>query len=62
MAFEDLRMKYAPFDASMQNARSHSLIFIRLIQVCERAFALHQEQKRDHFGTVAIDVHRIFPS
>ena len=44
----------------MQNARSHSSVFIRSIQVCECAFALHQEQKRDHFGTVAIDVHRIF--
>ena len=33
----------------------------RSIQVCECAFALHQEQKRDHFGTaVAIDVHRMF--
>ena len=28
--------------------------------MCECAFALHQEQKRDHFGTVAIDVHRLF--
>ena len=44
----------------MQNARSHSPVFIRSRQVCERAFALHQEQKRDHFGTVAIDVHRMF--
>ena len=44
----------------MQNARSHSSVFIRSIPVCECAFALHQEQKRDHFGTVAIDVHRIF--
>ena len=24
-------------------------------------FYVHQEQKRDHFGTVAIDVHRVFP-
>ena len=45
----------------MQNARSHSSVFIRSIQVCECAFALHQEQKRDHFGTaIAIDVHRMF--
>ena len=44
----------------MQNARSHSSVFIRSIQVCECAFALHQEQKRDHIGTVAIDVHPMF--
>ena len=44
----------------MQNARSHSSVFIRSIQVCECAFALHQEKKRDHFGTVAIGVHRMF--
>ena len=25
-----------------------------------RAFALHQEQKRNHFGAVAMDVHRMF--
>ena len=45
----------------MQNARFHSSVFIRSIQVqvCECAFALHQEKKRDHFGTVAIDVHRM---
>ena len=30
------------------------------MQVCECAFALHQEQKRDHFGALAIDVHRMF--
>ena len=31
------------------------------MQVCACAFALHQEQKkRDHLGTVAIDVHRMF--
>ena len=35
-------------------------VFIRSIQVCECAFALHQEQKRAHFGTVAIDAHRMF--
>ena len=28
--------------------------------VCEYAILLHQEQKRDHFGTVAIDVHHMF--
>ena len=44
----------------MQNARSHSSVFIRSIQVFECAFHLHQKQKRDHFGTVAIDVHRMF--
>ena len=44
----------------MQNARSHSSVFIRSIQVRECAFALHQQQKRDHFGTVAIDVHHMF--
>ena len=44
----------------MQNARSHSSVFIQSIQVCECAFALRQEQKRDHFGTVAINVHRMF--
>ena len=44
----------------MQNARSHSSVFIRSIQVCECAFALRQEQKRGYFGTVAIDVHRMF--
>ena len=44
----------------MQNARSHSSIFNRPIKVCECAFALHQGQKRDHFGAVAIDVHRMF--
>ena len=44
----------------MQNARSHSSVFIRSIQVCQCDFALHQEQKRDHFGTVAIDVHSMF--
>ena len=43
-----------------QNARSHSSAFNRSIQVCECAFALHQKQKRDHSGTVAIDVHRMF--
>ena len=47
----------------MQNAISHSSVFIRSIQtgrcvLC--AFALHQEQKRYHFGTVAVDVHRMF--
>ena len=30
------------------------------IQVRECAFALHQQQKRYHFGTVAIDAHRMF--
>ena len=35
-------------------------VFIRSIQVCECAFALHQQQKRDHFGAVAIDAHRMF--
>ena len=44
----------------MKNARSHSSVSIRSIQVCERAFAIDEEQKRDHFGTVAIDVHRMF--
>ena len=48
----------------MQNARSYSSVSIRSTirsrQVCECAFALHQEQKRDHFGTVAIDAHRMF--
>ena len=44
----------------MQNARSPSSVFIRSMQVCECAFALHQEQKRDRFGTVAIDIHRMF--
>ena len=44
----------------MQNARSHSSVFMRPIQVCERAFALHQEKKRDHFRTAEIDVHRMF--
>ena len=29
-------------------------------QVCECAFALHQEQKTDHLGAEAIDVHRMF--
>ena len=43
----------------MQNARSHSLVFVRSIRVCECACALHQEQKRDHFGRVGIDVHRM---
>ena len=42
----------------MQNTSSHSSVLIRSIQVCECAFALYQEQKRDHFGAVAIDVHR----
>ena len=46
----------------MQHARSHSSVFIPSIQVCECPFTLHQEeeQKRDHFGEVAIDVHRMF--
>ena len=44
----------------MQNARSHSLIFNRSIQVCEFAMAPHQEQKRHHFGAVAINVRRMF--
>ena len=44
----------------MQDGRTHTSIFIRSIQVCECAFALHQEQKRDHFGAVAIDAHRMF--
>ena len=39
---------------------SHSSVFIRSIQVCECAFALHQEQKRDHFETVAIDIQLMF--
>ena len=44
----------------MQNARSHSSVFIRSIQVCECAFAIRQEQKTHHFAAVAIDVHRMF--
>ena len=44
----------------MQNARSHSSVFKRPIQVCECAFALHQDQKRDHLGAVAIDIHLMF--
>ena len=44
----------------MQNARSHSSVFIPSTQVCECAFALHQERQIYHFGTVAIDVHRVF--
>ena len=52
-----------------RNVRSHSwsvfffftllYLFIRPIQVCECAFSLHKEQKSDHFGTTAIDVHRL---
>ena len=30
------------------------------VQVCECAFTFHREQKRYHFGAVAIDVHRMF--
>ena len=33
---------------------------INRLQVCERAFALHEEQKRNHFGTVAVDIYRMF--
>ena len=44
----------------MQNAISHSSVSIRSIQMCMCAFALPQEQKRNRFGTVAFDVHRMF--
>ena len=44
----------------MKTTRSHSSVFMRSIQVCECTFALYQEQKSHHFGTVATDVHRIF--
>ena len=59
-AFGELQDQVCTARRLMQNARSHSSIFIRSIQVCECAFALHQEQKRDQFGTVATDVHRMF--
>ena len=44
----------------MQNARSHSSLFIRPIQSRRCAFALHREQNRGLVGTVAIIVHRMF--
>ena len=40
--------------------RQISLVDLHSINVCECAFASHQERKRDHFGTVAIDVHGMF--
>ena len=48
----------------MQNTRSHSSVFIRSIPVCVCFFitstrAEEQQQKRDHFGAVAIEVHRM---
>ena len=43
----------------MQNAKVSLVGLHRSIRVCECAFALHQEQKRENFGTVAIDVHRM---
>ena len=39
--------------------RQISLVGLHLINTGVCVFALHQEQKRDHFGTVAIDVHRM---
>ena len=48
----------------MQNERQISLVGLHSTnqyrRVRECACALHLEQKRDHFGTVAIDVHRMF--
>ena len=41
----------------MQSARSHSSVFIRSI-VC--LCITSRAEKRDHFGAVAIDVHRMF--
>ena len=58
-AFQELQDQVCTVRRLMQNARSHSSVFIRSIQVCECAFALRQEQKRDHFGTVAVDAHRM---
>ena len=40
--------------------RHISFVGLHSISTGVRAFALHQEQERDHFGTVAIDVHRMF--
>ena len=40
--------------------RQVSPVGLDSIAIYERAFALHQEQERDHFGTAAIDVHRIY--
>ena len=37
-----------------------SLVGLHSINTGVYTFALHHEQKRDHFGTVAIDVHRMF--
>ena len=38
--------------------RQISLVGLHSINIC--AFTLHQEQKRDHFGAGAINVHRMF--
>ena len=50
-------------DARFAPAMIHELrvtCIAQYIYIHECAFALHQEQKRDHFGAAAIDVHRMF--
>ena len=42
--------------------RHISLVGLRSINagVCGCVFSLHQDQNRDHFGTIAIDIHGMF--